>query len=97
MSDSIFSFCIKYAGAAYGIRAVSIDLLESSTVLCMLKYFLLVLQPSLVQAVMTVPIVKPGSITAIKEVGKVEAVVVTEHRDERAHRVAVAGQKFSVA
>ena len=80
----------------YGIRTVSIDLLESSTVLCMLKYFMLILQPGLVQAVMAVPIVKPGSITAIKEVGKVEAVVVTEHGDERAHRVAVAGQKFSV-
>jgi hypothetical protein len=26
---------------------------------------------------MAVPVVKPGSITAIKEVGKVEAVVVT--------------------
>ena len=89
MSDSIFSFCIKYA--------VSIDLLESSTALCMLKYFLLVIQPGLVQAVMAVPIVKPGSIAAIKEVSKVEAVVVTEYRYERAHRFAVAGQKFSVA
>ena len=63
----------------------------------MLKYFLLFLQPGLVQAVMAVPIVKPGSNAAIKEVCKVEAVVVTENRDERVHRASVAGQKFPLA
>ena len=46
---------------------------------------------------MAVPIVEPGSITAIKEVGKVEAEVVTDLRDEKAHRDAVAGQKFPLA
>ena len=63
----------------------------------MLKYFVLVLQPGLMQAVMAVPIVKPGSITALEEVGKVEAVVISEYRDEGAHRVALTGQKFPVA
>jgi hypothetical protein len=58
----------------------------------MLKYVLLVLQPDLVHAVMAVPIVKPEIITAIKEVGKVEAIVVTEHSDGKAHRIALTGQ-----
>ena len=46
---------------------------------------------------MAVPIVKPGSITALEEVGKVEAVVISEYRDEGAHMVALTGQKFPVA
>jgi hypothetical protein len=72
-------------------------LLESSAALEKVKYSVLVLQPGLVHAVMAVPIVKPGSIAAIKEVSMVESVLVTEYREERVHRVAVDGQKCSLA
>ena len=72
LADCIFSFFIELAGAVYGINITSIDIVDAITGVGVLNNTVLILHPGLVETVVAVPIVEPGSIAVADEVGKVE-------------------------
>ena len=96
VSDAILSDFIEFAGAVNSINITSVDIVDAITGVGVLNNTVLILHPGFVETV-TVSIVEPGSIAVADEVGKVEAVVVLEVRDESSHRRSIAGDESPIA